>query len=128
MEINPRFLEDSDFVAELELCHLRLMKDGDLDWFMMIPKVEGAREWIDLSAQQQIQLTKEIDLVSRKLKSVNSGKINIGSLGNVVSDLHIHVLSREVGDRAWPGPIWGTKSLKQYSPDRLVFWKKEFNS
>lgn len=126
MKINERLLNDSEFIKSLPLCELRLMKDGDLDWFLLIPRIPNATEWIDLTTKEQTLLCQEIDLVSRKLKETNDGKINIATLGNVVSDLHIHVLARKVGDRAWPGPIWGTKAVNEFDPSRVLFWKSKF--
>lgn len=124
--MDERLQRDSDFLKQLELCELRLMKDGELDWFLLVPRVEGAQEIIDLTSSDQEILMKEIDYVCRELKNHNSGKLNIGALGNVVRQLHIHILARNEGDRAWPGPIWGTKSNIDFDPERLTFWKSIF--
>lgn len=124
--MDERLLKDSEFIKDLKLCELRLMKDGDLDWFMLIPKVSGATEIIDLSQTQQQILMEEISYVSEKLRIHNSGKINIGALGNIVRQLHVHVLARKEGDRAWPGPIWGSKPVSDFDPLRISFWRNQF--
>lgn len=124
--MNEKLLNDSEFIKKLELCELRLMKDGDLDWFLLIPLRENVVEIIDLSSVEQQLLMQEIDYVSRQVKKHNSGKLNIGALGNIVRDLHIHIVARVEGDRAWPGPIWGTKPKADFDPDRLFFWRDIF--
>lgn len=127
MEIDKRIIKDSDFIKQLELCELRLYKDGDLAWFLLIPRLEGVIDWTDLNANQQIILTQEIDYVCKMLKKFNNpDKINIGSLGNMVPQMHIHIIGRMKSDRSWPGAIWGTKSKKTYQAYMLESWKKIF--
>ena len=128
MKINERILNDSEFIKDLSLCQLRLIKDGDLDWFLLIPMVEGMVEWVDLDIEQQKVLCQEISLVSRQLKNLPNtpDKINVASLGNMVPQLHIHVLARYKSDRAWPGAIWGSEAQGTFSHDRVNFWKERF--
>ncbi len=127
-ECHERFRQDSEFLIDLKLCQVRLMKDGELDWFMLVPRVKGVTEIIELSKEQQVTLMKEIDLCSRLLKEEHpESKINIGSLGNVVSDLHVHIIARYEGDRAWPGTIWGTKANAPFKSERTQFWKEYFD-
>lgn len=126
MKINERILQDSEFIKDLELSQLRLLKDGDLDWFLLIPRKEGMVDWSDLSIEDQKTLCEEITLVSEKLKEVNPDKINVASLGNMVPQLHIHVIARYKTDRAWPGAIWGSESLKEFSPEKVNYWKVKF--
>ncbi len=125
MKINERIEKDSEFLKTLNLSELRLLKDGELDWFVLIPLRENMIEWCDLPMEDQVELTREIDFLSKSLKELGYDKVNIGSLGNIVSQLHIHVIGRRKSDRAWPAPIWGTQSLEEFSQARVEFWKEK---
>jgi diadenosine tetraphosphate (Ap4A) HIT family hydrolase len=123
MEIDKRILNDTEFLTDFELCQVRLYKDGDLDWFVLIPRVEGVVDWSDLDSNEQIKLTQEIDKVCRLLKQYSKfDKINVASLGNMVPQMHIHIIARRKDDRAWPNAIWGTKSKKAYQPYMKDQW------
>lgn len=127
--MDKRLVQDTEFICQLNLSKLMLMRDGDLDWFILVPDKENVSELIDLNPNEQIELMHEVDLVSRKLRDYTLlDKINVAALGNVVSQLHIHVLARYKNDRAWPAPIWGTKSKKQFDFNRVDFWKDLFNN
>ena len=128
MKVNERIEADSVYICTLKLSELRLLRDGDLDWFILIPLKDNKVEWCDLDMDDQFELTREIDLLSKSLKKLGYDKINIGSLGNIVPQLHIHVIGRKKSDRAWPGAIWGTSALKEFDPSRVDFWKEEFNT
>ncbi|WP_372651575.1 HIT family protein [Halobacteriovorax sp.] len=122
MKINERISKDSEFLMTLKLSELRLLKDGDVDWFVLIPLIENMIEWSDLSEEQQVELTKEISLLTKLLKEMGYDKVNIGSLGNIVPQLHIHVIGRKKTDRAWPGPIWGTECSNEFEHTKVDFW------
>lgn len=125
--MDKRLTKDSVLIHEFTLSQLRLMKDGELDWFILIPKREGVVEWVDLNLDEQKLLLEEINLVSRKLQSFGQGqKLNIASLGNVVSQFHLHIVHRREGDRAWPGPIWGTSAQSEFDEAKVPFWKDHF--
>jgi len=125
MEIDKRIINDSDFLKVLKLSELRLYKDGDLAWFLLVPRVEKVIEWTDLSKENQKILTEEIDYVCKLLKKyINPDKINIGTLGNMVPQMHVHIIGRFKTDRAWPGAVWGTKSKKSYQQYMLEDWIK----
>jgi diadenosine tetraphosphate (Ap4A) HIT family hydrolase len=127
MKIDKRILKDSVFLKRLDLCELRLLKDGDCSWFILIPLKDNIIEWLDLCLDDQITLTKEIDFVCKKLKKFDKpDKINIGALGNMVPQLHIHIIARYKNDRAWPGAIWNTKSKKSYQDYMSEIWIKRF--
>jgi diadenosine tetraphosphate (Ap4A) HIT family hydrolase len=128
MQINERILADSEFITKLKLSEVRLIKDGDLDWFVLIPLKEGKKDWSDLDIEDQFELCREISLVSEKLGDVNPDKINVASLGNMVPQLHIHVLARYKNDRAWPGAIWGTQASKEFDKSRAEFWIGKFDA
>lgn len=127
MKINERIEKDTEYLTTLKLSELRLLKDGDLDWFVLVPKVKGLIEWCDLKLDQQYELTREIDFLSKKLKALGYDKVNIGSLGNIVPQLHIHVIGRRKSDRAWPGAIWGTSSIKDFNKNKVKLWKEEIS-
>lgn len=125
--MDSRLTQDSVLIHEFTLSQLRLMKDGELDWFLLIPKRQGVVEWLDLLVEEQKQLLEEINLVSQNLKLYGEGqKINIASLGNVVPQFHLHIVNRKHDDRAWPGPIWGTTSQLEFNEERVQFWKNHF--
>ncbi len=125
--LNSTLEKDSDFICDLDLCELRLIRDGELDWFILVPKINDVVEILDLSSDNQLQLMDEINQVSKLLKkNVSPKKINIAAIGNMVSQLHIHIIARFETDRAWPGVIWGTNSSKEYSVHRAKFWRDLF--
>jgi diadenosine tetraphosphate (Ap4A) HIT family hydrolase len=125
--LDSRLENDSVFITAFELSDLRLMKDGDVDWFILIPRRPDKVEFMDLKRDEQLILITEIDILSRALRLHSKPKkINIGSLGNIVSQLHWHIIARFENDRAWPGALWGTKSLKPFESSRAEFWKKIF--
>jgi diadenosine tetraphosphate (Ap4A) HIT family hydrolase len=128
MDIDKRILNDTEFLADFELCQLRLYKDGDLDWFVLIPRVAGIIDWIDLDPSDQIQMTKEIDKACQLLKKYTDyDKINVASLGNMVPQMHIHIIARHKNDRAWPNAIWGTKSKIAWQPYMHKDWLKRIS-
>jgi len=126
MKINERIEADSEFITRLKLSELRLIKDGDLDWFVLIPLREEMKDWSDLTMEDQFELCREVTLVSEKLKTVSPDKINVASLGNMVPQLHIHVLARFKTDRAWPGAIWGSEAMSEFNSERVEYWKEQF--
>ena len=86
-----------------------------------MPRVAGARELIDLDAGQRGQLTAEIDLGLRLLRDVfRPHKLNVAALGNLVPQLHVHLIARFEDDPAWPAPVWGRVAARPYSPEALV--------
>lgn len=126
-KIDPAFTKNSLTLVELPLCELRLMQDGELDWFLLIPRREKVVEWIDLSDEDQLQLAREIDLVSRALREHGRcDKINMGSLGNLTPQFHWHIIGRLKTDRAWPGSVWGSSSAVAWDAERFAYWKTIF--
>jgi diadenosine tetraphosphate (Ap4A) HIT family hydrolase len=112
-EIDRAFLATSEPLGELALCHARLQADARWPWIVLIPKVTAARELEDLTALQRIVLMEEIVAAGQAVRAVGAAldfaveKLNVGALGNVTPQLHIHVVGRRPGDPAWPGPVWG---------------------
>lgn len=120
-ELHPQLAADTHPLAALELCELRLMDDANYPWLVLVPRVPGARELVDLEAAQRRRLTDEIDLASRLLREVfRPFKLNVAALGNLVPQLHVHVIARYEDDPAWPAPVWGRVAARPYSPEALV--------
>ncbi|MEP3046949.1 MAG: HIT family protein [Roseibium sp.] len=106
--LNARLEGDSLAVFDLPLCTVRLMKDANYPWLLLIPRKADLVEIIDLDEEDQLQLMREISAASKALRTVTKcEKLNVGALGNQVSQLHVHVIARFREDAAWPGPIWG---------------------
>ena len=106
--LHPRLEQDTIAVSTLTLSELRLMNDARYRWFVLVPARPGLREFHDLPPADRVQLMEEITDVSRAMENLYSpDKINVGMLGNIVSQLHIHVVARRKDDPAWPGPVWG---------------------
>lgn len=128
MLIDKRIENDSEYIQDLELSQLRLYKDGDLDWFLLIPRVEGVKDWHELDENLQMQLTREINYCCKLLeKYAKPDKINVGSLGNMVPQMHIHIIARYKNDRAWPHAIWGSQSKKTYQSFMADDWRIKLN-
>lgn len=113
--LDPQLKGDSLPLAELELCTLRLMKDANYPWLLLVPKINGLVEMIDLARQDQHRLMDEIRQVSHALQQVTGcDKLNVAALGNMVPQLHVHIIARFKGDAAWPGPVWGKVPMIDY--------------
>ncbi|WP_114395703.1 HIT domain-containing protein [Oleisolibacter albus] len=114
-DLDPRLAADTVAVCRLELCQVLLMNNDALPWLILVPDRPGLREIIDLPAAEQTLLMQEIARTSLVLRTLYApDKINVGALGNVVSQLHVHVLARWATDPAWPGPVWGRSFGKPY--------------
>jgi len=119
--LHPQLADDSHPLPGFSLCELRLMDDANYPWLVLVPRVAAAREWMDLAPAQRHQLSDEIDLAARALNQVfRPFKLNIAALGNLVPQLHVHVIARFEDDPAWPAPVWGRIAARPYSPDTLI--------
>ena len=115
--LHPRLAADTSPVADLALCRVLLMNDARWPWLILVPRRADARELVDLSPADQHVLTDEIARASRALQSLFSPeKLNVAALGNVVEQLHIHVIARYRIDPAWPAPVWGRGVVEPYDP------------
>ena len=120
-ELHPQLAADTHPLAAFELCELRLMDDANYPWLVLVPRVAGARELLELDAGQRHRLTDEIDRAARALRDVfRPFKLNVAALGNLVPQLHVHVIARFEDDPAWPAPVWGRVAARPYTPDALV--------
>ena len=119
--LHPQLADDTHPLAQFALCELRLMDDANHPWLILVPRIENAIELVDLDTAQQTQLMQEIDRASRALQAaVKPHKLNVAALGNMVPQLHVHVIARFQDDIAWPRPVWGTASAQPYSPELLI--------
>lgn len=119
--LHPQLADDTHPLAHWPLCDVQLMDDANHPWLILVPRIEGATELTDLDPAQQAALTAEIDRACRALQTaVQPHKLNVAALGNVVPQLHVHVIARFRDDIAWPRPVWGTAAAQPYSPEALV--------
>ncbi|MBS3648663.1 HIT domain-containing protein [Pseudaminobacter sp. 19-2017] len=119
-ELDARLDTDSVSLMWLGLCELRLMNDCRWPWLLLVPQRPGVEEVHDLTPLDQAMLTFETNMVADALKRVTGcTKINSGALGNIVRQLHVHVIARSEGDPGWPGPVWGYGSRVPYQPDAM---------
>jgi diadenosine tetraphosphate (Ap4A) HIT family hydrolase len=118
-ELDARIVRDTIRVADLGLCELLLMNDSRWPWLVLVPKRNGVSEVFDLTPLDQTLLTFETNLVASALKQTSAcTNVNVAAIGNIVRQLHIHVIARHEGDANWPGPVWGFGTAVSY--DRQV--------
>jgi diadenosine tetraphosphate (Ap4A) HIT family hydrolase len=124
--IDPAFLATSESLGELALCHARLQADAHYPWIVLIPRQAGVRELEDLSEADRITLMAEIVAAGQAVRAVGQAlglvveKLNVGALGNVTPQLHVHVVGRRRDDPAWPGPVWGHGPAKGFEAGALA--------
>ena len=113
--LHPGLAADTAFIADWPLCRVLLMNDARYPWLILVPRRTGAVEIMDLAAADRSVLMEEITHASGIVRSLPDViKLNIGALGNVVPQLHVHVLGRRIGDPAGPGPVWGHSPARRY--------------
>jgi diadenosine tetraphosphate (Ap4A) HIT family hydrolase len=118
--LDDRLAKDSLSITITGLCDLRLSRDSRWPWLILVPRRPDITEIFDLTPLDQTLLTFETNLVASALKSVTGAmKINIGALGNIVRQLHVHVIARSEGDANWPGPVWGHGQAEPYKDDEM---------
>jgi len=118
--MDSRLQQDCQVLGDFPLCRLLLSKDANYPWFILVPKRAGVSEVFDLSPQDQAQLWKETTSLAEALKDeFAADKMNIATLGNVVSQLHMHVIVRRRVDAAWPAPVWGKVAALEYTQEQV---------
>lgn len=118
--LDARLAADTHAVGELALSRVLLMDDARFPWLILVPRQDGLRELIDLAPADQHVLLDEISRCAHVLHALDKpDKLNIAALGNVVAQLHVHVIARYAHDAAWPRPVWNVGSAVPYSPERL---------
>ena len=118
-KVNNNFLKNSHFIAELKLCSIRLIDNCKFPWIILIPNRKKVTDITELKAKDQILLMKEIIFCSNKMKKIfKTSKLNVEKIGNVVPQLHLHIIARNKKDSSWPLSVWVVKS-KSYSKNKL---------
>jgi diadenosine tetraphosphate (Ap4A) HIT family hydrolase len=126
-ELHSRLAADTVFIADWKLCRVLLMNDARYPWLILVPRRNGVTEIFELNPEDRETLMAEIALASERLKHfTHAAKINVGALGNLVPQLHIHIVARSSGDAAWPGPVWGHGRAEPYSTDAGETLVREF--
>ncbi len=116
-ELHPRLAADALSVGHLPLCNLLLNNDSRFPWCILVPRVEGLRDFHEIPSQHRDAVFAEIERVSVALQQItNADKMNVAALGNMVPQLHIHVIARHTNDAAWPSPVWSAPGATPY-PD-----------
>jgi diadenosine tetraphosphate (Ap4A) HIT family hydrolase len=119
-ELDPLIARDTAAVGDLPLSRVLLIKDANYPWLLLVPRRHGAVELTDLDSVEQAQLMTEVAHASRTLKTLTAcDKINVAALGNVVPQLHVHVIARKRGDPAWPKPVWNAVPPRDYETKAL---------
>jgi diadenosine tetraphosphate (Ap4A) HIT family hydrolase len=113
--LDPQLARDTVPLGDLTLARILVMNDATYPWLILVPRVPGAIELIDLDDEQQAQLMDEIAMLSRVLRDATAcDKLNVAAIGNVVAQLHVHLVARRRSDPAWPRPVWGHAPARPY--------------
>ena len=120
-ELHPQLAADTVPVGDLALSRLLVNRDANYPWLVLVPRRAGMTEIVDLEPADRRQLFDEITLVGRVLRAVTAcDKLNIAAIGNVVSQLHVHIVARRRTDASWPRPVWGAVPARAYDPAELA--------
>lgn len=118
--LDARLQADTVEVADLPLCRVLLMNDRRYPWLILVPRQAGIREVHELDARAQQQLWREVTATGQALmRALDGHKLNVAALGNMVPQLHVHVIVRHESDPAWPGPVWGHSPPQAYTSGQL---------
>ena len=124
-ELDPAFSATSRTLGDLALCHVRLQGDARFPWIVLIPRIVGAVELEDLTGADRGALMQEVVQAGAAVRAAGEAlgrpvaKLNVGQLGNVTPQLHVHVVGRRPDDAAWPGPVWGVGAAAPYADEAL---------
>ncbi len=119
--LHPQLAADTVALGQLQLCRVLLMNDARYPWLILVPQRPDLRELTDLDPSAQGELIREIDSAARALSSVcQPDKLNIAMLGNIVPQLHVHIVARSRLDAAWPAPVFGIGNTVAYGDDALM--------
>jgi len=115
--LHPQLERDTETIGDLALSRLLVSNDSNYPWLLLVPRRPGASELIDLDTADQRQLISEIAVVSGGLKAVTAcDKLNVAAIGNLVAQLHVHIVARRRDDPAWPKPVWGAVPARAWDP------------
>jgi len=119
-ELDSRLMADTIALGDFPLCRLLLMNDSQYPWLILVPRRAGVTELYHLPANEQQQLMHEVSELAETLADLfQASKMNVATLGNMVPQLHMHVIARQASDPAWPGPVWGQHPAVPYTPEQL---------
>ena len=126
-KIDKKFLKSSHYITELKLCTVRLHDNSKFPWLILIPKRNKITDINDLKPKDQILLIKEIVYVSKIMKKLfKTSKLNVEKIGNIVPQLHIHIIARNKKDSSWPLSVWVVKG-KNYTKKALTIMIRKFS-
>src|SRR6201990_3773470 len=118
--LHSQLKKDTVDIGDLPLSKVLVIKDANYPWLLLVPRRPDAVEIIDLAEVEQAQLMTEISRVSRALKEVTKpDKLHIAALGNMVPQLHVHIIARRTGDVAWPRPVWGVAEALPHDAEEV---------
>ena len=127
--LDPRLQQDTIELGDFSLCKVLLMNDARYPWVILVPKITGVTEIFQLTYAQQIELMLESNFVAQALKElVGADKMNVASLGNVVSQLHVHHVARFLDDETWPAPVWGKGKALPYNKQEIEAVSQQLKS
>ncbi|HEV7367858.1 HIT family protein [Arenibaculum sp.] len=119
--LNERLAADTVTIGALALCRVLMMANRAWPWLVLVPQRPGIREIHELGREDRALLVEEVAQASLAMERLHApDKLNVGALGNVVPQLHLHVVARRVGDPAWPGPVWGSGVHEPFPPEALA--------
>jgi len=119
-QVNQQLLADCHYLGKLSLCHVLLNKNSTIPWFILVPET-GVTDLLELPPDQRTLIMDECAQISRWIKRhYNISRINFGAIGNIVPQLHMHVIGRSINDTCWPKPVWGNLDVyRDYSKDDI---------
>ena len=120
-QVNKNFLKSSHFISDLKLCEIRMIDNSKFPWIILIPKRKKKSDISELNKKDRSLLMDEIVYCSNLMKKIfKTSKLNVEKIGNIVPQLHIHIIARKINDTTWPLSVWVTKS-KPYTEKNLRF-------
>ena len=127
-KVNNKFIKSSHHLLELKLCTMRLHDNSKFPWIILIPKRKNIKDMSELNFKDQVLLMKEIIHVSKIVKKLfKTSKLNVEKIGNIVPQLHIHIIARKKNDSSWPLSVWVVKG-KKYSKTALSNMIEKINN
>ena len=128
-ELDPRLAGDTHLVGDWSTSRVLLMDDARFPWLILVPRVPGARELHRLPGPTRAALFEEVTRAAAALEhATGATKMNVGALGNLVPQLHVHVIARHETDAAWPGPVWGVAGRRRYADETRLELLRRFEA
>ncbi len=124
--LHPRLAADTHFLADMPLCRVLLLNDARFPWLILVPRRTALRELTDLHIEDRSLAFDEIERASDALRKLYApDRINVAAIGNIVNQLHVHVVARSTKDAAWPGTVWGHGTAQAYDASALARRRSE---